>query len=559
MKSVFRRLAAILILLTVLLSIVACDLSESKTHSKDDKVTNKWEDEDGTEEPTERPTSRPTQPSRPTEPPKQTDPPVYYPDVDELEGLDELDFEGEHINILVRNDHKVAREWSSRDVMDDELDVAVNARNKKVETDLNLDVNFIFSASGNWDDYNRVFPDKIIVDVDNKLHEIDVVASWGFLGVNAKLRDYYVNLYDSETLPYLDLSMPCWNQSLVENGTVNGQLYACSGDMNLSMIDTAMVLWHNKTLYQRERDADDPEDILDLVINGEWTVSHLYKWSQFFSERSGDCEDLYGLYLQGQPWEVQPNDVIPYAWDLELIKTNDDGSHSFNFSNNSRAENSLELFRSLAYGIGNPYGNGCRCGDFYTGHFATGKVVFFGDIIYWSESRNMLLRSMSDEHAAIPYPKYDEYQDSYGVTSQNYFNTVSVIDHSASSVPTKGHAVSAYLQYANEVSANVVEAYCNTVILPKYRNDEETVIKTTMAFLEIVANIRYDFGSIYSAMMANVMDVWTYAVYDDVYSVSDKFAENEDDYDYALYELERWFDSYVPNTPDHGDGFEPDL
>ena len=272
---------------------------------------------------------------------------------DELETVVDfaaMDFGGEEISILVRNDVKVSREWKS-DIIndDDELEMAIAARNDVVEGDLNVTVDIRLISDGNAGNFVSEFLAAVQNDVNNALHEIDVAANFGYIAMNTTYRDLWANLLDKDTFPYFEFELPCWNQAIYDNGTVNGQLYLCSGDLNVSIFDSAMIMWHNKDLYTKVRKDDDPLDIQDYVIEGDWTYGNLYKFSSYYDDKDpeGKQGDIYALFLQGTKWPTQPLDAIPYAWQFDMVTVNNDGTHDFNIVGNTRAESGLTMMRNL--------------------------------------------------------------------------------------------------------------------------------------------------------------------------------------------------------------------
>ena len=466
---------------------------------------------------------------------------------------EELDFEGEEITVLVRNDEKVSREWEREDVGDDELDLAIANRNDVVEGNINVDVQIILEADEWHANWAAKFPTRITQDVDNGLHNIDLVANFGFNGMNSGLRDYYLNVHDKDTFPYFNFELMCWNQALIETGTVNGKLFGIVGDMNLSLYDTAMIIWHNKDLYDQLKTDKDPQDLQDFVIAGDWTYSELYKGASLYTPAStgaGDCSDIYGTWFQTTPYPEQPAEAIPYAFQLNFITTEANGTHSFNFVGNDRAEKALNDYRTLISSNGNLYhlinrtGTAkCTCGT--GGHFVSGHILFKGDIIFWSKESNNAIREMEDTYALLCWPKYDEAQDHYATTSQSYLTIVSVLDHSKSSIPTKGEAISAYLQYANEYSYTHVRGYYfERIIKPKFFGTDDSdghVTKSVTVFVNIIENLEFDFATVYSPMLEKVLEtVWKGTTQANG-TVEQKFNANKDAYESALKSLDEWF------------------
>ncbi len=462
-----------------------------------------------------------------------------------------IDLDGEELTVLVRNDEKVSREWEKKDVGDDELDIAIAERNEVIEGNLNVDVSITLAANDNYNTWQSDFIPILTRDVDNKLHEIDIVANWGYDGMNAALRDYYLNLLDEDTFPYFDFSLACWNQGIYQNGTVNGKLYLCAGDMNLSMFDSSMIIWHNMDLYDRLRQSDDPADIQDLVLSGQWTYAEMYRWASTYINGGSDseCNDIYGVSIQGATFPEQPGMAIPYAWDLSFVTTNADGTHTFNLTNNTKAEKALEDFRKLYGAGGNAWdvftekkSDKCTCGT--GGHFVSGHILFKGDVIFWDKASNLAIREMKDRYAILCWPKYDTKQEQYATTSQDYFTCMMVLDHSKSSVPTKGEAVSAYLQYGTEYSYTYVRGYYfEKIIKPKFFGTDDSdghVTKSITIFTTIIDNLGYEFETIYSPMLERVINrVWKDSLHGGG-TIQQKYTAKKNAYDNALKELDKW-------------------
>ena len=186
--------------------------------------------------------------------------------------------------------------------------------------------------------------------------------------------------------------------------------------------------------------------------------------------------------------------------------------------------------------------------------FPSGLLLFKGDVIWFSEAGNLALRNMKNRYSLTPWPKYDETQDHYATTSQDYFTTMAVIDHSQSPIPTKGNEISAYLQYATEYSyTNVRMFYFKEIVEPKYFGNftDGTTKKSVAIFNTIINNLEYDFGTIYGPMLDGVIkSCWTQNVllkYDGVSkdlsttSVFQKYWDNHEKYDTALKSLDEWF------------------
>ena len=426
----------------------------------------------------------------------------------------ELDFDGEELTVLVRDLKKCSREWF-KESTEDELDEAVAMRNAAVEAALNVKMKYEMVPNAGYDDFANNFNGMITDDIISDMHYYDIAANYAYPGAYPSVRDFAANLLDDYTFPYFDFSLPCWNQAIVKNTTINDRLHYISGDLNLSMFDTAMVIWYNKTLYDAKKTDSDPENIQIHALEGLWTYEDLYVWTMVYEDSNGTqgkhADDTYGLSIDhSEPLgEANPHDAIPYAWDLELVLTDHDGSHFFNIFGNTKAEEALVKFKNLVYAEGSRQ-NGS------VDNFAAGHYVFWTGTIYPDEDANMTIREMEDKYGLLPWPKYDEDQENYGTSSEDYYTLMTVLDHAESSIRTKGEAISAYLQLATEESYTSVRGYYfNRIIKPKYfgTDDSEGTVTNSIALFDIIIdNIEFEYWTVYSPQLNDVAWLWRHSV-----------------------------------------------
>ena len=199
----------------------------------------------------------------------------------------------------------------------------------------------------------------------------------------------------------------------------------------------------------------EPENMQEYALGGMWTYDELYMWAQrLYIDSNGEegkqANDTYG-FAQAK-YGVTCQDALPYAWDLEFLKTNPDGTHEFNIIGNDKAENAFANFRKLYEANGN-------CLTPSVENFTAGNYVFWSSCIYPGETANMMIREMEDKYGLLPIPKYDKEQAQYGTTSGDSFTLMTVLDHSQSPEVTKGEAISAYLQVMTEESYTSVRGY----------------------------------------------------------------------------------------------------
>ena len=459
-----------------------------------------------------------------------------------------LDFEGEELTVMIRRDEVAAREWY-KESPEDELDEAVAMRNVAVEEELNLHIDFEITPCYDFTSYLAVFQDMVINDVMSDLHYYDVAVHFALGAGYANVRDCHANVLDNKQFPYFDFSLPCWNQSVVNGTVVNDRLHLICGDVNISQFDYANVFWYNKTLYDNKKEVTDHEDIQDLALEGLWTYDELYMWATRLHEDSNgttgwQADDTYG-YAEG-PANVNtqpvPKDSMAAAFDIDLLLENPDGTHSYNIVGNDKAEKALTMFRNLFDATG-------TCEQATVGNFAAGKYVFYASTIYPGKDANMQIREMEDTYGLLPIPKYDIDQEQYGTTATDGYSLMGVLDHNESTIPTKGEAVSAYLQLMTEESYTSVRGYYfNRIIKPKYfgTDDSEGTVTNSIALFDIIVdNIEFDYCTIYSPQLNNVNHLWRGACYSSG-TLESLYQAKKDAYEKAIMETDAWLGLRAP-------------
>jgi hypothetical protein len=121
---------------------------------------------------------------------------------------------------------------------------------------------------------------------------------------------------------------------------------------------------------------------------------------------------------------------------------------------------------------------------------------------------------------------------------------MTILDHSKSTIPTKGKAASAYLQLATEESYTSVRGYYfNRIIKPKYfgtDDSEGTVTKSIALFDIIVANIEFEYWTIYSAQLNDIAWLWRDAFRDGATSIESVYLSNESAFTDAIHGTDEW-------------------
>ena len=501
-SKILRALSLLLALIMLSVVIVSCD----KASTNEDPETDTQDDI----------TDKPSDDSKDTE---------FSPT------FPELDLEGEEITILIRDNVLYSREWY-KESPEDELDEAVAMRDSHVQKDLNVNIKYELVPDASRDTFATNFNKMIADDVNSGRHKYDIASISAYASTYASVRGYAANLKDIELFPYFDFSLPCWNQSIVNNTTINGRLHYIAGDINISMFDSATILWFNRTLYSENREDNDPQNLMQYAIDGKWTYADLYTLaSRFYIEGEDDKEGFYALGIYDSEYAA-PYDAIPYAWNLDFVVKNNEGTHSFSFENNNKAEEALIKFRTLLDAKGTRKNASLE-------NFAGGHYMFWASPIYWGSDDNYAIREMEDHYGILPIPKYEASQEKYRTTAKDNYNLITVLDHSKSTLSTKGGAVSAYLQLSAEESYMDVRPYYSMRIIIPASGASDVKIILNDIFNQIVDNIEFDYLSIYSPQLNNIAWLWGDTV-DAPGTLESAYLQNKDAYEQALKDTDAW-------------------
>jgi hypothetical protein len=458
---------------------------------------------------------------------------------------EDLDFEGEELTVLLRNNEVTVREWY-KESTEDELDEAVAMRNAAVEETLNLNINYEIINYGDFNSGTATFNGMIAEDVISDMHYYDIAVHWALAGGYASIRDYNANVLDDNQFPYFDFSLPCWNQSVVNGTVVNDRLHLFCGDVNISQFDYAVVMWYNKTLYDEKREDTDHENIQELALDGLWTYDELYMWANRLYEDSNgtagkQADDTYGFATRAPNINTQPipKDALAAAFDVEILITNPDGTHSYNIIGNDKAEKVRDMWIKI-FEVSGTWGDGGS-----TANFASGKYLFWSAEMYPGKQDNMTIREMDDKYGLLPMPKYNSDQEQYYTASYDGYSLMSVLDHAKSTVQTKGEAISAFLQLATEESYTSVRGYYfNRIVKPKYfgTDDSEGTVSNSIALFDIIiANITFEFWTIYSNQLGNLTWAWRDSMLASRNSLEAQYLAKQAEFDKSLREMDAWF------------------
>ncbi len=291
-----------------------------------------------------------------------------------------------------------------------------------------------------------------------------------------------VNWYD---LPNVNLDAEWWDKSVIDQLTVQDQLYFCTGDISPATNVRVYSLVFNKDLC-RELSLDLP---YEAVLNGTWTIDLFNEYiTNVNRDVNGDgvmdYEDRWGYFSQdGNSF------MMFFGGGGRVVEINDDGKMEFvlnsdaNISLATKAmEISIDASKTL---MADPYvkahGNSWAAASSW---FAAGGSLMRSSVF---EPVPRDYRSMDTDFGVLPYPKLDENQETYYTLAEQWSIMLSV--------PTTADTeyVGTILEVlAAESVSTVSPAFYDVCLEGKSIRDNESVAVLDILF----ANKLFDYGLI---------------------------------------------------------------
>ncbi|MHB1153115.1 MAG: hypothetical protein ACYCWE_16070 [Eubacteriales bacterium] len=294
------------------------------------------------------------------------------------------------------------------------------------------------------------------------------------------------NFIDFNTIPYINLDNPWWDQNSIEKLSVLGKLYLVASDINIIDKDATASIVFNKKYAQ---DYNFP-NLYDIVGKGEWTMDTmmgLYKGKTIDLDGNGiiDENDMYGF--------LGKHDVTASFYmggGGTFVSKDEDDMPYISFESEKNYDIVFKIFE-IVYDKEN----------FYNQHLMQKPVddplfeKMFPDghgLFYWTRLDGITaMRASETEFGILPIPKYNAEQENYLSMVSVHTSGLMTIPKTAADIDRTGIVLEAL---AAESKYTLIPAYIDTALKGKYVRDAESE-----AMLDIIfANRAYDIGDVYN-------------------------------------------------------------
>ena len=402
---------------------------------------------------------------------------------DIFDGLGDKKYDGREFNFLIReteiDDYFIEAETG--DVLDD----AVYKRNRMVEERFDIEINPI-RIDASWDS-RSTYIGTMRNSVMSGSGEYDLIDGYAAVIGDGFADHLFLNLHD---VPNLRLDEAWWSSIVEKELTVNGKLYAMTGDLATNMWSNLFALYFNKKTVE-EFKCESP---YELVKSGNWTLAALLSQIKDTAQDiDGDGkmtpDDKWGLLVYDTLWF----DNMHNALGVSMSKKDADGQLSYDFQNEKLID-VYEKIMSLANDNPDAHFMDQSTPDLVPATreiFTSGRAMYFGDTLVACTA----MRDSDVDFGILPLPKYDEAQDGY-YTSSRDGRSMFVIPADVRDAEFSGRITEALAVASHEY---VIPAYYEVTLKTKTARDDDS-----SDMLDIIRNgFTLDFTAEYAIQTGN--------------------------------------------------------
>ena len=325
----------------------------------------------------------------------------------------------------------------------------------------------------------------------NQTGDYDVIAAFSTEAANLTTQGIARNLLSFETM---DFTQPCWPKSMIDQTTIYGKLYFCTGDISTNLIFMTSCVFVNMDMVSTWHINDKiqqlygEENIYDLVREGKWTYDAMLKltegvWTDSDRSGKGSEGDTFGL---GTYPTLICNFYVGAGYNL--LETDDAGIY---VSEDYTDVDSMEtLLKDVVALIDSPY-------SLYSNSYSVPVTSFSAGLHLFSlapASHAYVKHYHTDglNYAALPVPKYKAEQESY-----RSFHMFNYTDYMVASGAANPEIAASFLQCLAQWSYDTtrIAIFENTMKARFSQGDNDIVQMWEM----IVDSQVFDLGRVYAS------------------------------------------------------------
>ena len=383
------------------------------------------------------------------------------PETTELsDDIPALNFNGEEISVLYGDyiEFEIYAETENGEPVND----AVYRRNLAIEERFNVKFKMI-PTPGAWD-HKDAYLKRIRNSVSAGDNEFEIITGYAAFIVDLTSGGYLSNW---KNIPHVNFEKPWWNQDFISEMTVNNSLYYITGDLALTTIWNANVLFFNKNMWQNYGF----ESPYSLVKENKWTLDKMSEITKQVSDDVDDdgkytVDDLYG-YVTDTHNQI---DAYVVSFDVPVTIKGEDGLPQYVIQDEKFASAFMRLYEftreNLSTFAGTDQPTATAIYSIYRPIFQAERALILAE--YLGNSSQM--RSYEFDFGILPFPKLDESQEKYKTMPWNGYSMFCT-PVTVQNTEKVGAVIEAL---AAESHKSVVPAFYDIALKTKYARDDES-------------------------------------------------------------------------------------
>ncbi|MBE6636628.1 MAG: hypothetical protein E7618_02355 [Ruminococcaceae bacterium] len=356
------------------------------------------------------------------------------------------------------------------------IDEAVYRRNRTIEDRFDI---VLSGITGGNSDTQTPFLETTVLSGDDAI-DLAFIA-FTYSGIPWITSGYAMPWNDVE---HIDTSRVYWNQSMIDNLSIAGHTFLLQGDINWPSMNSTQVCFFNTTVVTDNKVGN----LYETVRNGDWTFDRMKTLARNFAkdlnqDGNYDETDQYGIAMcfYGAVYEI--GIAANY---LTVIPTED--GFTLNVDTDKFAD-IVNYAYDLIYNHGTTY---IERYDYI--EESKGVGIFFDNramFMLTGLGTGNYFRNEKADYGIIPCPKYDEFQEKYCTTNDQWGLSCS-IPTTATDPARTGAITEALCALSGKI---VYPTYYEDVLSERNTRDEESKQMLELIFSNIIYDPGITFGT----------------------------------------------------------------
>ena len=445
---------------------------------------------------------------------------------DDLGDVNFADVTNPKITFFVRTGYE--GEIYAEEIIDEDLNDAIYWRNQEIQNRLGVEIAHI-AQEGSWGTGNTSYVDwnaTLRNAVQTTTHDFDATLFYTGTASSLATEGCYLDLTE---LDMISLEKPWWNQNLMKEATIYGALYFAGGSIAYSQVQSALVFYYNKDLYNEYFATAGKKDIYQVVRDGEWTIDYLHEltaavWDDADGNGEVSSGDIVG-WGGGSGGAAGGMDSWVYALGCDLTKIDESIGEPVACFYDEHTVQAYEKLVKLYTENEGAFVNNVQTKDVGETTFSNGKVLTHLSTLQAGSGYN----EATFRYGVLPVPKFDADQEKYRSIPEVTSSMVAML---STLEPERTDMVAATIELtAAEAYKQVKPAYVEIVLKSQNASSPEDAEMVDL----ILDSMVYSFGWIFSSTHMGNMGK-AFRVVDGTRDITQYYESNKSNYE-AMIDL----------------------